>query len=350
VSVRFAGEPAVGEGVRRDWLKLTMEELLNPDRGLFTSKDGGRTLHPYTHSELATGGDHLSYFALLGRITGISMAHKEPLNAAWSFGFIKAAFGYDILTDDLQHIDDELYEKKVKFMRNASEEELEMLDECFCYDTTERFSGTIEPFELKEGGAEIAVTTANVEEYLQLWVEHHIIGSISSQVQRFRDGLGVSLTEEVRQKLLRCCTVTELQVIVCGTQTIDVADWKAHTQYQGGFSAASPTVRWFWRLVEEEFDSEQRTAILAFATGSPRVPATGFVNLQGFNGGSSQFTIERVGGDGTSSDGVRRLPTASTCFNKLRLCEYGSEAELKRKLELAVSHSEGFDEGATVAQ
>eukprot|EP01046_Picozoa_sp_COSAG06_P093564 COSAG06_NODE_39745_length_409_cov_0.841935_1_plen_52_part_10 len=48
---------------------------------------------------------------------------------------------------DLQHIDDELYEKKVKFMRNASEEELEMLDECVCYDTTERFSGTIEPFE-----------------------------------------------------------------------------------------------------------------------------------------------------------------------------------------------------------
>ena len=86
---------------------------------------------------------------------------------------------------------------------------------------------------------------------------------------------------------------------------------------------------------------EQRAAILAFATGSPRVPATGFANLQGFNGAQCRFTIERV------THGTGRLPTASTCFNMLKLSTFSSEADLKHKLILAVSHTGGgFDEAA----
>ena len=341
VSVRFNGENATGEGVRRDFLTVTTKELLDPATGLFTSKDGGRTLQPHPHSELVAGGDHLSHFALLGRITGISMAHKEPLNAAWSYGFIKAAFGYKITIDDLQHIDADLFKTRVEFMRSASDQELEALDERFCYETMDDISGMMDPYPLKDGGSEIVVTKANLEEYLQLWVEHRIVGSIRKQVERFRQGLAVSLKEKVREMLIKCCTVTELQVIVCGTMTIDVADWKAHTLYRGGFTADSPTVRWFWRLIEEEFDAEQRAAILSFATGSPRVPATGFANLQGFNGGQCQFTISRL------DRGSGRLPTASTCFNTLQLSEFSSEAELKRKLVLAVSHAgSGFDEAA----
>ena len=272
------------------------------------------------------------------------MAHKEPLNAAWSYGFIKAGFGYKILIDDLQHIDPELFKTRVEFMRNASEEDVEALDARFCYETMDDVTGVMEPYPLKEGGSEITVTKANLEEYLQLWVEHRVVGSIRKQVERFQQGLAVSLKEEVRQRLVKHCAVTELQVIVCGTQTIDVADWKAHTLYRAGFTVDSPTVRWFWQLIEEEFDVELRAAILAFATGSPRVPATGFVNLQGFNGGKCQFTIERV------TRGSGRLPTASTCFNTLKLSAFSSKLELKRKLLLAVSHANnGFDEAA-VAQ
>ena len=38
-------------------------------------------------------------------------------------------------------------------------------------------------------------------------------------------------------------------------------------------------VGWFWEAVEE-MDAEQRGGLLFFCTGSTRVPATGFANLQ----------------------------------------------------------------------
>jgi hypothetical protein len=44
-----------------------------------------------------------------------------------------------------------------------------------------------------------------------------------------------------------------------------------------------------------------------------------------------------------------RLPTASTCFNTLRLPAYASEAALGERLRAALANSEGFDERA-VAQ
>jgi hypothetical protein len=52
------------------------KELLSPDRGLFRRKDGGRTLEPNPHSAVAAGPDHLSYFALLGRIAGLALYHQ----------------------------------------------------------------------------------------------------------------------------------------------------------------------------------------------------------------------------------------------------------------------------------
>ena len=41
-----------------------------------------------------------------------------------------------------------------------------------------------------------------------------------------------------------------------------------------------------------------------------------------------------------------KLPTASTCFNTLKLPEYSSAAELAAKLRQALGESAGFHEGA----
>ena len=55
-----------------------MKEMLDPGRGLFFSKDGGRTLQPNSHSGVLEP-DHLAYFALLGRITGLALYHREAV-------------------------------------------------------------------------------------------------------------------------------------------------------------------------------------------------------------------------------------------------------------------------------
>ena len=42
-----------------------------------------------------------------------------------------------------------------------------------------------------------AVTEANKAEYLQLLVEHRLVGAIKEQIRAFRAGLAVFLTDEV---------------------------------------------------------------------------------------------------------------------------------------------------------
>ena len=89
VHVTFHGEAAVGDGLRREWFGATTKEITDPNRGLFISLDGGRTFQPSPESG-AHAADHLAHFALLGRIAGMALHHREPLDVSWSAGFLKA--------------------------------------------------------------------------------------------------------------------------------------------------------------------------------------------------------------------------------------------------------------------
>ena len=117
-------------------------------------------------------------------------------------------------------------------------------------------------------------------------------------------------------------------------------DWQRSTQYEPASFASSEQVRWLWATVRG-LPAEEQSKLLFFCTGSARVPATGFGALMGYNGAQQRFTVACVHGATAG-----RLPTASSCFNKLNLPAYGSEAELRIKLCQALSGAEGFHEGA----
>ena len=137
-----------------------------------------------------------------------------------------------------------------------------------------------------------------------------------------------------------CCSVSEVQLLLCGANSIDVADWKANTSTNLRRTRSSQ-VQWFWALVGE-MTPEEQSKLLLFCTGSMRPPATGFGSLMGFNGSEHRFTVKEM----PPSD---RLPTAHACFNMLDLPQYSSEAKLRTKVRLALTEAQGFDERA-VAQ
>jgi hypothetical protein len=61
----------------------------------------------------------------------------------------------------------------------------------------------------------------------------------------------------------------------------------------------------------------------------------------GYSGQPQRFRLQRVEGNS------ERLPTASTCFNTIRLPDsYTSEAMVLEWLQCAIREAEGFDEGA----
>ena len=130
---------------------------------------------------------------------------------------------------------------------------------------------------LSASGEEIDVTEENKAEYLALFVKHRLVGAIKDQVEAVREGLSVFITEGLRETLLQCCTVADIQLLICGVATIDIGDWEASAKYRG-YSATSRVVQWFWKFVRSS-SAEQRAQLLHFCTGSSRAPASGFASL-----------------------------------------------------------------------
>ncbi len=50
--------------------------------------------------------------------------------------------------------------------------------------------------------------------------------------------LGVFVTAELREALRQCATASDVQLLMCGVQEIDVDDWQASAEYSGGFDAS----------------------------------------------------------------------------------------------------------------
>jgi hypothetical protein len=131
-----------------------------------------------------------------------------------------------------------------------------------------------------------------------------------------------------------------MQLMLCGVADIDVDEWEATCQYEDGLDSTSAVAVWFWAAVRE-MSREERSALLHFCTGLVRVPAQGFASLMGYSGQQQRFTLCC-----SSSPDAGRLPTASTCFNKLYLPAYTSLPELKAKLLRVLTEAAGFDEAA----
>jgi ankyrin repeat protein len=280
MAVQYIGEAAAGAGLRREWFDEVVREIMDGKKGLFRSGDGGRTKHPNGDSAVLAGPDHLSYFALLGRIAGLALYHREAIDVRWTDAFVKAVLEMPVVPDDLELVDPELHANKVVYLRSLGADDVAALELTFEDDPSSALMGTQPSIPLKEGGAEIGVTRDNLEEYLQLWVEHRLVGSIRSQVKAFQNGLGVFVPAELRRQLRDCCTACDFQLMVSGTPVINVADWKASTVYTDGLVAESVVVSWFWTLVQGMGQADQ-AALLHFVTGSSRAPADGFTQLMG---------------------------------------------------------------------
>jgi len=124
-----------------------------------------------------------------------------------------------------------------------------------------------------------------------------------------------------------------------------VDEWRAATEYNG-YNSSDPVIVWWWRALKS-FNRDERAKVLSFATGTSRVPLSGFVDLQGVQG-VQRFSIHRAYGE---SD---RLPQAHTCkqvalsqlcaitdcilgFNQIDLPQYSSYEMLRQQLLLAIN-------------
>ena len=90
----------------------------------------------------------------------------------------------------------------------------------------------------------------------QLFVHRRLFHAVRPQVDAVVEGLAVFVSDELRASLRELCTVGDVQLLISGVAEIDVDDWEASARYEGGYTAESQEVLWFWRLVRA-MDAEQ---------------------------------------------------------------------------------------------
>ncbi|XP_012889772.1 PREDICTED: probable E3 ubiquitin-protein ligase HECTD2 [Dipodomys ordii] len=118
----------------------------------------------------------------------------------------------------------------------------------------------------------------------------------------------------------------EVEILVCGSPELDMHALQRSTQYDG-YAKTDVTIRYFWDVVLG-FPLDLQKKLLHFTTGSDRVPVGGMADLN--------FKISK------NETSTNWLPVAHTCFNQLCLPPYKSKKDLKQKLIIGISNSEGF--------
>ncbi|KAG7281548.1 hypothetical protein CRUP_007582, partial [Coryphaenoides rupestris] len=287
-------------GIAREWFFLLSHEVLNPMYCLFEYA-GKNNYCLQINPASSINPDHLTYFRFIGRFIAMALYHGKFIDTGFTLPFYKRMLNKKPTLKDLESIDPEFYSSIVWVKENS-------LEECgvelyFAQDM--EILGKVSTHQLRDDG----------ENELE-------------QTKAFLDGFN----EVVPLEWLRYFDEKELELMLCGMQEIDLADWQKNTIYRH-YTKNSKQIQWFWQVVKE-MDNEKRIRLLQFVTGTCRLPVGGFAELIGSNG-PQKFCIDKVGKD-------TWLPRSHTCFNRLDLPPYRSLEQLREKMMFAIEETEGF--------
>jgi len=170
--------------------------------------------------------------------------------------------------------------------------------------------------------AAVAVTNANREEYVRLYLNYLLDTSVTKQFDAFKRGFSLVVAGQA----ISLVQPEELQLLICGSPELNFNDLERTVIYDNGYDRNHPTIKFFWSVVHS-LTGDEKKRLLSFSTGSDRAPIGGLGRLQ--------FVI-------TQSPDSDRLPTAHTCFNHLILPAYATREKLERLLRTAIANSQGF--------
>lgn len=353
--VKFRDELGVGAGVQREWFQVLLQRLVSEEVGLFeiaadrtsytpisafktaenavnrtksTSKtssdfsDSNQSLTPSLPSHNWSNEEKQILFEFTGRLLAMALVHEENLFLRLSLPVYKSLLKRSYCFDDMKHIDEEVHRN----MRWLIDTEGNCEDLGISFEAVAR--GTSMSVNLADSGEEVEVNESNKQEFIKRLTKFY-----------FEDDFGGHLTALckgfyglVPHRYIAPFTESELELIISGQDDLDLGDWKENTKYSAELAEDSPVVVWFWQWMDSQ-TTEMHRKVLQFVTGSPNVPLGGFKNLRGTES-KVKFNISKAQKERSSSHG---LPTASTCFNMLKMPEFSSQQDFQTKMEIAVN-------------
>lgn len=313
-----------GGGIFREFLNELLKSGFNPNQGFFKTTNEG-LLYPNPAAQMLVGDSFARHYYFLGRMLGKALYENMLVELPFASFFLSKLLGTsaDVDIHHLASLDPEMY-KNLLFLKSY-EGDVEELGLNFTVVNNDL--GEAQVVELKLGGKDIPVTSANRIAYIHLVADYRLNKQIRQHCLAFRQGLA----NVVNLEWLRMFDQQEIQVLISGAQVpICLDDLKSFTNYSGGYSADHPVIKIFWRVVEN-FTDEEKRKLLKFVTSCSRPPLLGFKELY------PAFCIHNGGSD------LERLPTASTCMNLLKLPEFYDENLMRSKLLYAIECAAGFE-------
>lgn len=267
----------------------------------------------------------LHRFKVLGTFVARSMIDSRLIDIHFSSTFFRLAclqLSFSPTSETLRAIDEQLG-RSLKQLQQFSPSEVTDLGLDF---TLPGFPAA----ELKPNGKDIALTSENIQEYIDLIVDQTVGSGVSQQIEAFKTGFS-----EVFPFSAVCAFSPAELVLMCGPS---VEDWSLDTLSEAvhadhGFDQRSKT---FMNLLEvmSELTEPERRQFLSFVTGSPKLPIGGFKALK-----PGLTVVRKASENGLTPNDY--LPSVMTCVNYLKCPDFSSKELLKSRLLQAVSEGGG---------
>jgi len=328
--VQFTGEGAEGDnGPYRECISAACGDLESGAMGLLlpcpNATAGGNAPYQHTHiiRHSAASPSDIEMFALMGRLFGVAMRTKLPLDLHLNPLLWMRLVGQPPTSSHLDMVDAHAYRT---FSDIAGGGGAGLCDQSFesgmqsCFEVMLSDGSTME---LGEGGSERKVDWENRLEYAERAMEARVgEGGMQAAV------VGRGLTSVVPAGLLCLLEWEELELLVTGRDEMDVQLLRQHTVYRG-VCDTDELIKGFWDVLEG-FSTCEKASFLRFVWGRSRLPRpTHFTET---------FKVHATPGCGDS-----RLPKADTCFFTLHLPHYSSSSILREKLLYAIKHCADMD-------
>ncbi|KAM6963121.1 ubiquitin-protein ligase E3A-like [Aplochiton taeniatus] len=316
--VEFEGEQGVDEGgVSKEFFQLVLEEVFNPDIGMFTYDDSTK-LFWFNSSSL----ENEAQYTLIGIVLGLAIYNNCILDVHFPMVVYRKLRGKKGTYVDLADSHPVLYHSLKELLEYEGDVKEDMMI-TFQISQTDLFGDPV-TYDLKEEGDQIPVTNDNRKEFVSLYADYILNKSVERQFRAFKKGFQMVTNESPLKYLFR---PEEIELLICGSRVLDFYALEETTEYDGGYSKDSEVIKYFWETVHS-FAEEQKRLFLQFTTGTDRAPVGGLAKLK--------MIIAKNGSD------TDRLPTSHTCFNALLLPEYSSKEKLKERLLKAITYAKGF--------
>lgn len=258
IFIEFDGEQGIDEGgVSKEFFQLIVEEIFNPDYGMFiTNEDIG------TNWFNSFSFENEAQFTLIGIVLGLAIYNNVILPVSFPMVVYRKLMNLKISWRDLEDCNPIIFNSLKSLLDYGELDMEELFAQTFEIGYQDVFGSPLK-HSLKKNGETISVNQNNKHEFVELYADFLLSQSIEKQFRAFKKGFQMVTDESPLNLLFR---PEEVELLVCGSKNFDFDELEKSTEYEGGYTAETEIIKHFWNVVHG-LSLESKRKLLQFTTG-----------------------------------------------------------------------------------